>query len=59
MEPDVVLADTAGQALDIFLCAKEWYRKDIHSHMHSHPSMHTPLLLLGVFVVVVVVVVVF
>ncbi len=48
MEPDdVVIADIAGQALDIFLhgprvCAQEWHRKDIHSHIHSHTPMHTP-----------------
>ena len=24
------------------VCAQQWYGKDIHSHMHSHPPMHTP-----------------
>ena len=24
------------------VCAQQWYAKDIHSHMHSHPPMHTP-----------------
>ena len=24
------------------VCAQEWHRKDIHSHIHSHPPMHTP-----------------
>ena len=48
MEPDdVVIADIAGQALDIFLhgprvCAQEWHCKDIHSHIQSHTPMHTP-----------------
>ena len=23
------------------VCAQEWHRKDIHSHIHSHPTMHT------------------
>ena len=48
VEPgDVVIADIAGQALDIFLhgqsrvCAQEWHRKDIQSHIHSHPPTHT------------------
>jgi len=43
---DVVIADIADQALDIFLhgpvCAQEWHPKDIHSHIHFHPLMHTP-----------------
>ena len=47
VEPDnVVIADIAGQALDIFLhgpvCAQQWHCKDIHSHIHSHTPMHTP-----------------
>ena len=44
VEPDdVVIADMAGQALDIFLHGPESARnrKDIHSHSHSHPPMHT------------------
>ena len=24
------------------VCAQQWYGKDIHSHMHSHPPMHAP-----------------
>ena len=49
MEPDdVVIADIAGQALDIFLHGPESAHKNgivktnIHSHIHSHPPMHTP-----------------
>ena len=46
VEPDyVVIADIAGQALNIFLhgpvCAQECHSKDIHSHIHSHTPMHT------------------
>ena len=48
MEPDdVVIADIAGQALDIFLHGPESTYKNgigktnIHSHIHSHPPMHT------------------
>ena len=26
------------------VCAQEWHCKDIHSHIHSHPPMHTPKL---------------
>ena len=26
------------------VCAQEWHRKDIYSHAHSHPPMHTPKL---------------
>ena len=25
------------------VCAQEWHCKDIHSHIHSHPPMHTLL----------------
>ena len=42
VEPDDgVIADIKGQALDIFLhgqsrvCAQEWHRKDIQSHIHN------------------------
>ena len=47
VEPDdVVIADIAGQALNIFLhgpvCAQECHSKDIHSHIHSHTPMQTP-----------------
>ena len=24
------------------VCAQEWHSEDIHSHIHSHPAMHTP-----------------
>ena len=24
------------------VCAQEWHCKDFHSHIHSHPPMHTP-----------------
>ena len=24
------------------VCAQEWHPKDIHSHIYSHPPMHTP-----------------
>ena len=24
------------------VCEQEWHPKDIHSHIHSHPPMHTP-----------------
>ena len=24
------------------VCAQEWHCKDIYSHIHSHPPMHTP-----------------
>ena len=46
VEPDdVVIADIAGQALDIVLhspvCAQEWHSKDILSHIHSHPAKHS------------------
>ena len=47
VEPDgVVIADIAGQALDICLhgpesARKKRHGKDIHSHVHSHPPMHT------------------
>ena len=45
---DVVIADIAGQALDIFLHGPESAHKNgivktnIHSHIHSHPPIHTP-----------------
>ena len=45
---DVVIADIAGQALDIVLHGPESAHKNgnvktnIHSHIHSHPPMHTP-----------------
>ena len=45
---DVVIADIAGQALDIFLHCPESAQKNgivktnIHSHIHSHSPMHTP-----------------
>ena len=49
MEPEcVVIADIAGQALDIVLHGTESAHKNgilktnIHSHMHSHPPIHTP-----------------
>ena len=46
MVPDDVIADIGGQALDISpgsrVYAQEWHRKDIHSHIHSHPVMRTP-----------------
>ena len=49
VEPDdVVMADIAGQALDIFLHGPESAHKNgivktkVHSHIHSHPPMHTP-----------------
>ena len=49
MEPDdVVIADIGGQALDIVLHGRESAHKNgivkanIHSHIHSHPLMHTP-----------------
>ena len=46
VEPDdVVIADIAGQTLDIFLhgpeSAQEWHSEDIHSHIHSNPATHT------------------
>ena len=48
VEPDdVVIADIAGQALDIFLHDPESTHNNgigntnIHSHIHSHPAMHT------------------
>ena len=25
-----------------WVCAQEWHCKDIHSHIHSHPPLHTP-----------------
>ena len=25
-----------------WVCAQEWHSQDIHSRIHSHPSMHTP-----------------
>ena len=45
---DVVVADIAGQALDICLHGPESTNKNgivktnIHSHIHSHPPIHTP-----------------
>ena len=49
MEPDdVVMADIAGQALDIVLHGPVSAHKNgilktnIHSHIHSHPPIHTP-----------------
>ena len=49
VEPDdVVIADIAGQALDIVLHGPESTHKNgivktnIDSHIHSHPPMHTP-----------------
>ena len=49
VEPEcVVIADIAGQALDIVLHGPESAHKNgilktnIHSHMHSHPPIHTP-----------------
>ena len=24
------------------VCTQEWHSEDIHSHIHSHPAMHTP-----------------
>ena len=48
MPDDVLVAAIGSQALDIFflsssrVCAQEWHRKDIRSHIHSHPPIHTP-----------------
>ena len=45
---DVVVADIAGQALDICLHGPESTNKNgivktnIHSHIRSHPPIHTP-----------------
>ena len=24
------------------VCAQKWHSEDVHSHIHSHPAMHTP-----------------
>ena len=41
MTDDVVIVDTAGQALDIFLHGPEARHKNGIAKIHSHPPMHT------------------